>query len=240
MSKKIAISFFGTGNYLNFLPNWYVSIKENFITNYEKKFIVFTDGDGDWPDDVVKISTEHYGYPETFHKTFETLLRSENEVSDCDWFISIDADMEVVDEINYDEIFDDSKKYIGVHHPCHYLKMPPHDSFPGSFDTNPLSNGCVTSSMDTSVYYQGCVWGGKIPFIFDMMRELDIWTKEDISRNSTPIWHEESYFNKFFITNKEEVKTLGPEFAYPELFSEYCNFPAKIMHLAKNNNELHQ
>lgn len=239
MTKKIAISFFGTGKYLNFLPDWYVSIKENFLPEVEKKFIVFTDGDGDWPDDVVKIPTEHYGWPDTFHKTFETLLRSKDETLDCDWFISIDADMKVVEELHYDDVFDDNKNYIGVHHPCHYLKLPPHNSFPGSFDVNPLSNAFITSDMDTSIYYQGCIWGGKISHIFDMMEEIDRWTKEDISRNSVPVWYEESYFNKFFILNKDKVKTLGPEYAFPELFFEYCDFSPKIMHLAKNNNELH-
>jgi len=239
MSKKIAISFFGTGRYLNFLPDWYVSIKENFIANSEKKFIVFTDGNGDWPDDVIKIPTEHYGYPETFYKTFETLLRSENEVSDCDWFISIDADMKVVDEINYDEFFDDSKDYFGVHHPCHYLGMNPHTKFPGSFDVNLKSKACVTEDMDLSVYYQGCLWGGKIPQVFDMMQQLDEWTREDLSNDIAPVWYEESYFNKFFITNKDRVHTLGPQFAYPEIFSDCCSFEPKMIHLAKDNSRLH-
>jgi hypothetical protein len=38
---KVAISFFGTGEYLNFLPNWYESIKNNLFPEVDKKFIVF-------------------------------------------------------------------------------------------------------------------------------------------------------------------------------------------------------
>ena len=49
---KVAITFIGTNRYLDFLPKYYESIKENFLPNTEKVFLVFTDGDGDFPDDV--------------------------------------------------------------------------------------------------------------------------------------------------------------------------------------------
>ena len=41
------------------------------------------------------------------------------------------------------------------------------------------------------------------------------------------------------IENKDIVHTLGPEYAYPEVFSEYCNFDPKIVHLAKDNSKYH-
>jgi hypothetical protein len=236
---KIAISFVGTGNYLNYLPDWYTTLKDNFISDVEKVFLVFTDGEGEWPDDVIKIHSEHYGWPETFNHTFENLLKSKEYIQDCDWFVSIDADMKPATVISYNEFFDDTKNYFGVHHPCHYLGMSPHTKFPGSFDVNPKSKACVTEDMDLSVYYQGCLWGGKVPQIFDMLKELDRWTREDLSNNASPIWYEESYFNKFFILNKEKVHTLGPEYAYPEFFTEYCNFEPKMVHLAKDNLKYH-
>lgn len=236
---KVAISFFGTGSYLNFLPDWYESIENNLFPEVEKKIIVFTDGEGDFPENIVKIETEHFGYPEVFHKTFETLLRAKSIISECDWFISIDADMIVKKLITVNEFLDDSKDYIGVHHPCAYLKLKPHDKFPGSFDINPLSNACVTKDMDTSVYYQGCLWGGKVPEIINMIEMLDKWTKEDIKNNSVPVWYEESYFNKFFILNKNKVNTLSPSFAYPEDYNQYCDFEEKITHISKNNQHYH-
>lgn len=237
---KVAISFFGTGEYLNFLPDWYESIKNNLFPEIEKKIIVFTDGDGDFPDDIFKIETEHFGWPDVFYKTFETVLRAKNIISECDWFISIDADMIVKKYISVEEFLNPSKKYIGVHHPCAYLKLRPHNNFPGSFDVNPLSNACVTEDMDTSVYYQGCLWGGKVPEIIEMVELLDKWTKEDIKNNAVPVWYEESYFNKFFIANKDEVNTLSPSFAYPEDYGQYCDFEEKITHISKNNQQYHR
>ena len=43
---KVAITFIGTNKYLDFLPRYYENIKEYFLPNTEKIFLVFTDGDG--------------------------------------------------------------------------------------------------------------------------------------------------------------------------------------------------
>ena len=43
----------------------------------------------------------HYGFPTTYHKTFEEMMKLEDKVSDCDWLISVDADLYVWEEIKY-------------------------------------------------------------------------------------------------------------------------------------------
>ena len=52
-------------------------------------------------------------------------------------------------------------------------------------------------------------------------------------------WHDESHLNAFYAQNKNLVHTLGPEFAFPEVFAEACEFQAKIVHLAKDNSKYH-
>jgi hypothetical protein len=233
---KIAITFWGTGNYLDFLPKWYESIEDNFLTNIEKKYFIFTDGELiDSPDNIIKIDIPNYGFPNTFNKTFEEILKLKNTLFEYDWMVSIDADMIVNQKIEYDEFFDNTKKYIGVHHPCDYLKFPPHNEYPGSFETNSQSIACIDDTLDLSVYYQGCLWGGKIPEIFDMMKQIDLWIKDDLSRNIESKFYEESYLNKWFLTHKDDVHTLEPSFAFPELFEQYCDFDRKIIHLYKEN-----
>ena len=54
-----------------------------------------------------------------------------------------------------------------------------------------------------------------------------------MSRN----FNDESHMNKYFIENKDLVHTLGPEYAYPEVFAGYCDFEPKIVHLAKDNSK---
>ena len=85
------------------------------------------------------------------------------------------------------------------------------------------------------MYYQGCLWGGKVPEVLEMIDELDSRVEEDLSNDVIAVWHDESQLNKFYSEVKEDVHLLGPEYAYPEVFKDHCNFPPKIVHLAKDN-----
>ena len=237
---KVAICFIGTGKYLNFLPKYYENIQEYFLPGVEKTFLVFTDGEGDFPEDVKVYQQEHLEWPYITLKRFEIIQKAKEEIEKNDWFVFIDADALVVDKITEEKFFDETKPFFGVHHPCHFLKMPPHNKFPGSLETNPLSKACVDEDADFSVYYQGCLWGGKVPDILNMMEELDKRTKDDLSREVVAVWHDESHLNKFFIENKDSVNVLGPEYAYPEVFAGYCEFEPRIVHLAKDNSKYHK
>lgn len=88
---------------------------------------------------------------------FRILEKAKKDIKDCDWLIFIDADMAVVDTVEPEDLFDESKPYIGVHHPCHFLKFPPHDKPPGAFETNPLSLAKISEEYDHSIYWQGCL-----------------------------------------------------------------------------------
>lgn len=237
---KVAIVFIGTNKYLNFLPKYYENIKEYFLPNSEKTFLVFTDGEGDFPEDVKVYPQEHLDWPYITLKRFEIIQKAREEIIKNDWFVFIDADALVVDKITEEEFFDDTKSFFGVHHPCHFLQMPPHAEYPGAFETNSLSLSHIDENDDLSVYYQGCLWGGKVPDILKMIEELDSRVNTDLKNNVIALWHDESHINKFFIEQSEHVNVLGPEYAYPEVFSEYCNFSKKIVHLSKDNSKYHK
>lgn len=237
---KVAIIFIGTGQYLNFLPNYWSKIEENFLPETEKHFFVFTDGDIDkdeTPDNVTVCPIPHRDWP------FITLLRFNNiqsikeDLSDYDQLVFLDADTLVVDTITEEEFLSD-KDFFGVHHPCHYLNMPPHNQLPGSFETNRKSQAFLdVQKYKPEVYYQGCLWGGKIPEVFELVDTIVKRTDIDVDEETIPVWHDESHLNKFLIENQERVHTLGPQFAYPEVFSQHCTFDPKIVHVAKDNSK---
>jgi hypothetical protein len=237
---KIAITFWGTQKYIEFLPEWYERLEKYFVPGVEKQYFVFTDGDLEGcPDNITKMEIPHYGFPTTYHKTFEEMLRLEKEVVDYDWLVSVDADLYIQQTVEYKDFFAEDKKYLAVHHPCHAVGFQPHNKEPGSYDVNPLSNACITEDiMDMSVYYQGCLWGGKVSHIFDMMKQIDEWTKDDLKKNVSARFFEESYMNKWFLTHKDDTNTLPPSYAYPEMFAKYCEFDNIMMHLAKDNKAL--
>ena len=42
---KVALTFWGTQKYINFLPNWYNSLEDKFLSGIDKEYFVFTDGE---------------------------------------------------------------------------------------------------------------------------------------------------------------------------------------------------
>lgn len=237
---NLSVIFIGTGKYLNFLPTWYESCEKYLVPNIKKQYYVFTDGElSDPSENIIPYYQEHLIWPYITLLRFETILRASDYLSKSDLVLFLDADMLLVDEVTEQDIFTD-KKYIGVHHPCHYLKMPPHNIHPGAFETNSDSLACITDKDDSSIYFQGCLWGGKVPHVIDMMQELQRRTKDDLSRDVIATWHDESHLNKFYSERVNDVHILGPSFAYPEVFAGYCEFDPKIVHLAKDNSKYHK
>ena len=84
------------------------------------------------------------------------------------------------------------------------------------------------------------MWGGKVLEVCAMMDTLMERTNLDLKNDIIAVWHDESHINKYFIENKNLVNTLGPEYAYPEVFAVYCDFEPKIIHLAKDNSKYHK
>jgi hypothetical protein len=235
--NKVAICFIGTGKYIDFLPNYWQNIEKNFLPNTEKEFFVFTDGEiNDTPDNITTIHQEHLEWPYITLLRFKIINKARKELSGFDKIVFLDADTLVVDTINEEDFFSD-KPLFGVHHPCHYLKMSPHNSFPGSFETDSNSKAGIVDGDNTSIYFQGCLWGGQVPYIIDMIDELESRTQKDLDNGIIAKWHDESHMNKFFSERRDEVHVLGPEYAFPESFKENCNFQQKIVHLAKDNSE---
>ena len=238
---KVAIIFIGTRKYINFLPKFYENVEKYFLPNSQKTFLVFTDGKlEEPPENIIPYYQEHLEWPYITLTRFEIINKARDEISKNDLLVFLDADTLVVDEV-LEEDFISDKSLFGVWHPCHNMGMSPHNKIPGAFETNPLSLAYVNVQEEKpSVYYQGCLWGGKVPDVLEMIEELESRVNEDLKNNVIAVWHDESHMNKYFIENKNLVHTLGPEYAYPEVFSEYCDFQPKIVHLAKDNSKYQQ
>ena len=238
---KVAISFLGTGKYLDFLPKYYENIEKYFLPNSEKTILAFTDGELDGtPENLKVFSQKHLDWPYITLKRFEIINKAREIINDHDWFVFIDGDALVVDRIEEEEFFTD-KPLFGVHHPCHYLKMPPHNQYPGAYEITENCNAAIDlDKYQPKVYYQGCFWGGKTPEVCAMIDELEYRVGDDLKRNVIALWHDESHLNKYFIENPNLVHTYGPEYAFPEVFKNECTFEPKIVHLAKDNSEYQQ
>ncbi len=233
---KVAIIFIGTSKYLDFLPLYWDKVEHNFLPGVEKTIFAFTDGEvPDAPSNVRVVKETHKPWPYITLLRFETINMVRDELSEYDYLVFMDADTLVVDTITEEEFVTD-KPLFGVHHPCHYMNMSPHNELPGAYEPNENSEAYFNVfEAKPEVYYQGCFWGGKIPEVFDMMDTIIARTRKDLDNDIVALWHDETHINKYFNENKDLVHTFGPEYAYPELFRDSCNFPERIVHLAKDN-----
>ena len=246
---KVAITFIGTNKYLDFLPKYYENLEKYFLPNTEKTIFAFTDGElNDTPDNLKVYHQEHLEWPFITLKRFEIINKAREEIEKHDWLVFIDGDALPVTTITEEEFLyrccgvdTNQVPLFGVHHPCHFLKMPPHNQPPGAYDQNPESEAYVDTSIGLpEVYYQGCFWGGRVPAALAMIDELEGRVNRDLEKDVIALWHDESHINRYFLDREFDVHTFGPEYAYPEVFDEYCNFEPKILHLAKDNSKYQQ
>ena len=86
-------------------------------------------------------------------KRWDTILKASDELKNFDYVLFLDADTRVVSEVSEIDLLTE-KKYIGVHHPCHYLGMTPHNKYPGAFETREDSTAGIVEGDDTSVYFK--------------------------------------------------------------------------------------
>ena len=227
---KTSVVFIGTDKYLNFLPSYYQSIKDNLSENNKLSFHVFTDrvNDASWPNDMNVYKISHMRWP------FVTLLRYKimsyalDYITDSDFCIFADADLLWKDKTNVLDLFND-KQYFGVQHPG-FVFNPKN----ATFETNKLSAAYVNESEDRSVYWQGCLWGAKSESFKKMIIKLNENVDLDYNNNIVARWHDESHLNRYFINHKNEVNTLHPGYATPELWEDIKqNFQTKAVHLHK-------
>ena len=157
---KVAIAFIGTGRYLNFLPQYYEHIEENFLPNTEKTILAFTDGEMEGlPDNVKVYPQEHLEWPFITLKRFEIINKAREEILKNDWFVFIDADAFVVGKVTEEEFLErccghttDEVPLFGVHHPCHRAGMPPHKTKTGAYETDEKSEAYFDVSKELPPY----------------------------------------------------------------------------------------
>ena len=250
---KIAINFIGTGNYLKFFPKYYETFMEYFVPECEKDFFVFTDGElGDEiPENIkiISVTEESDIRKEDYNdwnsitvksmgglKRFGQIQKIKEQLSQYDWYVYLDADMYCCsDIISYSEFFDDRKDFFAVQHPCQNIGMckftsPSREDLP--FERNELSLSCVKYEEQVDdVYVQGCLWGGKIPKIFDLIDTLSDSVTKDLDNGIIAVARDESHLNRYRIDNINNFHVLDPSFAKPGDYSpNQFTFEARMIH----------
>jgi hypothetical protein len=101
-----------------------------------------------------------------------------------------------------------------VQHP--EMSYKPRESWP--VENNIIESNAYLEKTSLNSYVQGCFYGGGSGRFLEMIQILAQWTKEDLSNDIIPIWHDESYLNKYVNMNSHEyfINIISPAFSYPE------------------------
>lgn len=242
MNETIAIVVVATGPYKKFLPGSLASMQRWLFADHKRRFFVLTDQAtpevstadeaGLQSCDMTMFRIPHLPWPYNALYTFHYINYIREDVADADVALYIDVDTAVVDEVDLSEVLPDEATYFCVQHPGFGPRR-------GPFETRRQSTAWVDRrKFDTTVYYQHCFTGGRVPEFLDMARLMAERIDTDMSHGFMAVWHDESYVNRFLVENKPQVHTLDPGFAYRG--AQTIDYRPRIRHLPKSREEFPQ
>lgn len=223
--KTINILTICTGKYVNFFQNFYNSCEEYFLTNFKKKYFVFTDGDLPISENIVKIQQNKLGWPYDTMMRFKMFNSIEN-ILDGDYVFFFNANMLFVDHVGVEVIPTSENDYLmGVIHPGYFNR--PVVSFP--YERSKLSNFYIPFDSGSN-YFQGCFNGGRKEDFMKMSNLLESKIDDDGRNGIIPIWHDESALNWYY-SSRNPLK-LSYLYAFPESYNKVDG--VKIIQLDKS------
>jgi hypothetical protein len=229
---RIAILTICTGKYTIFFDGFYNSIKHNFLTDIQKTFYVFTDGDVKNGEDVIRIEQKKLGWPYDTMFRFKMFNRISEQLNQYDYLFFLNANMLVSEQIDVSILPGiENDNLIGVIHPGFYNSEK--QLFP--YERRGESSLFINQN-EGRYYFQGCLNGGKSHDFLNMSSILDKKIEEDLKNGIIPIWHDESALNWYY--KDKNVLAVNPGYAYPESWN--IPFVKKIIQLDKNKWGGHQ
>lgn len=228
---KIDIAFIGTNNYINFFKDFYTSFNENFCTDCEKTFHVFTDATIDKQKNIYPYKIEHEKWPYITLKRFSFINKYLKNFN-SDYCFFVDSDMHAIKPFKFSQLKID-KKFIGVMHPGQHMSGLTYYR-DCSLETNKNSTAFFEPKI-LKTYFQGCLWGGTNSGFKEIITTLEKNVSDDLKEDIVALWHDETHLNKLFNLNHDSVDILHSQFAYPEKWNLNCT--PIIIHKEKDSNE---
>lgn len=228
---KIGILTIATGKYSIYLPGLIESCENLFLSDYEKKYFIYTDSDLDslgkfeGSEKATIIHQEKLGWPYDSMMRFHMFDAFKDVIGEMDYVFFMNANMKVTSVV--DESILPKENQCGIvvtEHPGYYKKLtfPHEDRAISEFYVNP---------NERKIYFQGCFNGGRSQEFLKMSGILKTKMDRDLSKSIIPAWHDESALN-WYLINKDPL-ILPPVYAYPE----HCDGNSVKKALLENNEE---
>ncbi len=228
---KIGFLYICTGPYIEFFEEFYNSSKKYFLTDCNKHYFVFTDGENDLFEnkDITVISQHQLEWPYAVLYKFHYFLQAQHLFKEMDYLIMTNSNMQFINQINKEEIIPQKED--------NYLfgTIAPWDYKEGTYNLN-INNfpdddnsKAFVKLEDRKTYYAAGFCGGRKQEFLNMCYELRKWIEQDLAMNIFAKWEDQAYLNKYF--SYIIPKKLTPSYCYPEEYE--IPFEKKILVIYK-------
>lgn len=228
---KIAILSINTNKYNIFFDTFYKSSKQNFFPSAERKWFVFSDQDvHSFESDIETIQIKHEEWPFCTLKRFEYFLKIEKQLLEFDYVFFFNANSEFINKVDGNDFGIGSNKELIAYKHIKIYKQPCNKQtgiISKMTEQNIKSNAYIN---DNYIYCCSCINGGKPKEFLTMCKIINNWMYEDLKNNIIPIWHDESYFNKYQYLNQNLFHYLSEYNVFPENQKK----PRHIFNILKN------
>jgi len=225
--KKISILIVGTKRYYDFALDLIESLNSLFLTNHELKIYLFTDRQDPNISNVKIINIQHKPWPGMTLLRYHMFCDIEYRLKDSDYIFYIDADMKVIEKIG-DEILGDR---VAIQHVGYFDKSPEE----WEFDRFSFSEAYIPVGAG-DMYYHATLIGATTDNFLHMCHDIKGRIENDFLKPHVPIWHDESYYNKYLYLNPP-TKVLDPGYAYFFHWRSDTPFKPKIININKNDDK---
>lgn len=208
---KVAVLYIAIGRYIVFWDNFYKEMEKNFLPDAAVTYFVWTDDKTkSFPKNVVKIKQENLGWPKNTLMRFQMFESQKERLKEYDYIYFMNANMMPVDKIGSEIFPSENQELMVITHPGYYKKSK--DTFP--YDRNKDTEAYIPRGQG-NMYAMGGFNGGTGPAFVKLIEKLNTAIKKDKEKGVMPVWHDESYLNKYILDKNPLV--LSPSYGYPEI-----------------------
>lgn len=211
--QKIAMIYICTWNYDVFWNDFYNSSEKNFLPDCEKHYFIFTDSKKIISSEkITVIEKEKLEWPYSAFAKFDYILSIKDKLKEFDYIFLINANTIIIKQILSNEFLPSwNKKLVWVKHIWFLDKEK--NKFP--YERNNQSKAFINYNDWCNYFFSATSWW-KIGEYLKLCEICKNWFEEDYKNNIIPIWHDESYINRYFYENDNILMKLEPKYGYPE------------------------
>lgn len=233
--ERIGICLIATGPYIQWFDQLHADLNERFLPGHPKTVFLFTDAEREFPQDTRVYPISRKGFPGDTLYRYHYILQAVSEIRALtDVVYYLDVDMRVLSEVGPEILPDEDLLYVGVSHPGFWMGRTPNLPL-GTPETNPRSTAFISPEENRPCYWAGGFQGGSTQAFLEMAKIIRRNINKDDEQGLMAVWHDESHLNRYFTTLRGMVKTLTPDYCYPESWDLGHNLTKRIVALDKDH-----